>query len=169
MALKTTSMGEDSKKTERDITQDLISKSEDLFENKLTYIAAGALLLSLTLLEKIISFDNSRQIHLIIIGWIILVLTLMINLTSHMVSKILFRKALKEFDAKVNYHVRYSHYKKGLIISEGFNWASVFTLVAGICLIIFFVSSNALHPINSKHSEKGIKDTTNSKCLTVKK
>jgi hypothetical protein len=161
-------MVEEPKKTERDLVQDLISRSEDHFEYKLTYIGAGALFLSLTLLDKITPLGGSRHLFVIVIGWIFLVESLIINLVSHLIAKILLRKSQREIDDQVAYKIRYANYRKGLIISEGFNWASISTLAIGVCLIIVFVSLNALHPINYKNS-KNIGDSTCSKCCTVKK
>jgi len=71
-------MPEQYKKTEVEIIQDLITKSEDEFEKKLLYIGAGALLLSLTLVEKILKLENSCCIWFLISGWISLVLSLLL-------------------------------------------------------------------------------------------
>lgn len=105
-------MAEGEKKAEREVIQDIIANSEAEFEKKITYISAGALLLSLTLLEKIISLENSTYLGLIIAGWIILVLTLIINLVSHLIAKIFLRKSQLDIDNKIEYKIRKKNYKK---------------------------------------------------------
>ena len=89
-------MTEQKPKTENEITLDLISKSEEEFEKKLTYIGAGALLLSLTFIDKIISLESSYYIGFLISGWATLTLSLLSNLMSHLLAKIQFRKVQSE-------------------------------------------------------------------------
>jgi len=81
-----------SAKSEHELLQDLISKSEEDFEKKVLYIGAGALLLSLTLLEKIIQLESSFGIGFLISDWIFIVISLLINLSSHLISKIQLRR-----------------------------------------------------------------------------
>ncbi len=45
--------------TDREKIQEVIGKTEDYFEEKLTYISAGALGLTLTFIEKIIPLTDS--------------------------------------------------------------------------------------------------------------
>ena len=103
-----------SDKNELDLIEEVITKSEDDFEKKITYIGAGALLLSLTLLDKIIKFEVSSGIGYLIAGWIVLIISLLTNLLSHLVSKIQLRKAQQEVRDKVKFDIRLSDYKKGI-------------------------------------------------------
>jgi hypothetical protein len=66
-----------------DVIQERINKTEDHFDTKILYIGAGALLLSLTLLEKIIQLETSTGIWILITGWVLIVGSLLLNLASH--------------------------------------------------------------------------------------
>jgi hypothetical protein len=146
-------------KTERDILHEIISKSEEEFEKKLTYISAGALLLSVTLIEKVIKLDCSENLWIIITAWILLILTLLINLFSHLISKIYLRKTIDEIDNSVGIDLRIKYYRKRMISIESLNWIASIFLVLGIGFLILFTSVNAVHPCNkdiNKENQKTI-------------
>lgn len=151
-------------KSEVDIIQGLINKSEDEFEKKLTYIGAGALLLSLTLIEKILNLENSVFIFFIVLGWALLVFSLLVNLVSHLVSKIFFRKTQKEIRENIEYSERIKKYEKRLLISNFFNWSSLLSLILGIVFIIVFVSTN-ISSVNNKSRNESKQDTLNIRII----
>ena len=159
-------MTEQKPKTENEITLDLISKSEEEFEKKLTYIGAGALLLSLTFIDKIISLESSYYIGFLISGWATLTLSLLSNLMSHLLAKIQFRKVQSELRKGIPYEIRLKKYKKRILFTESVNWLSVISLVVGICLIIMFASANALNSAE-KNKESNVKDTLNVRILST--
>ena len=133
-------------KEELEALREVIGKSEDDFEKKILYIGSGALLLSLTLLDKIIKLDLSYGVAHLIIGWVSLVLSLIINLMSHLISKLHMRRAQEEIFNKVSYEIRTENHKKSLRTSDIFNWTSTSLLIIGISMILIFASINALHP-----------------------
>ncbi len=157
----------------REKLQNVISSSEDHFEQKLSYISAGALGLSLTFIEKIIPLDNSAGLIFLILGWVFLVLTLLLNLISHMVSKYYSMKSRIEYDlippnesVKVLYNtVIARNFKTDLI-----NWVTVSLLVFGISFVVVFASLNAFNKINKYESKQKIDkyeiDATNSQITT---
>lgn len=129
---------------EEDLLQDLITKSEVEFEKKILYIGAGALLLSLTLIDKVISLEGSEDVGFLVTGWCCLVLTLLINLLSHLISKIHLRKAVKEIQDKIDITTRQKSHRKRLIIIESINWISVVCLIVGVSMVVAFASLNAI-------------------------
>jgi len=152
-------MGDENTKPESEAIQEIISKSEDEFEKKISYIGAGALLLSLTFLEKIINLESSHYVWILVLGWLSLTSTLLINLISHMISKIHLRKSQAEIEKKIDYEQRKQNHKIRVKKIEAINWFSVGTLIFGIICIILFSSLNAINA-NSKKNSTGIKQDT---------
>lgn len=140
-------------KSERDVLQELISKSESEFETKLTYISAGALLLSVTLLEKIIKLDCSIYLWIVIVSWVLLILTLLLNLISHLISKIFLRKSIDEIDENTEIGERNRNYRKRLICIESINWITSILLILGIASLVIFTSINSIKPCKSDEQE----------------
>jgi hypothetical protein len=159
-------MANESPKTDRDILQGLITKSEEEFEKKLTYIGAGALLLSLTLLEKIFKLEQSTGMIYLIFSWILLIISLLVNFISHLVSKIHLRKAQQEIDSSFEIGIRIKHHKRRLIHMEFLNWSSAISLVFGIVLILIFASVNAIKTHNRVKTPK--EDTIMVKIINQK-
>ena len=138
---------------DRDKIQDVIAKTEDHFENKLSTISAGALGLTLTFLEKIIPVDNSISATFLIIGWTFLVLTLLLNLVSHMISKYFLRKTIVELDKNEtsdDFESIYSKVIKRNRKIDCLNWISVIILILGISFIVLFASVNIMHKVDKK-------------------
>ncbi len=159
-------------KNDRDKIQEVISKTEDHFEGKLTYISAGALGLTLTFIEKIIPLDDSSSVSFLIIGWSLLVLTLMLNLSSHLISKYFLNKTLLELDKNEG-----SKYIKSLYLKvikrnkkiDCINWITVVLLILGISSIVVFVSINSMrktsnydHRVKQNRTINKTQDSTNS-------
>ncbi len=157
-----------SEKSEQELLQDLIIKSEDDFEKKILYIGAGALLLSLTLLEKIIQLEYSSGIYFLIAGWVFIVSSLLINLSSHLISKLHLRKAQQELDDNIAFGNRLTNHKRRVFIVECFNWSSAGTLIIGILLILFFASINAMHPHITRNQTGQQKDTISIRIINSK-
>jgi len=148
-----------SEPNQTDIIQDLITKSEDDFEKKITYISAGALLLSLTLIEKIIQVDASLGKSFLIWSWIFLILSLLVNLVSHLISKIQLRRTQQEIYDNLSFKKRKATYRVRLIITESLNWASATLLILGIAFILTFASINTLNPQTNKEQNNSKTDT----------
>lgn len=141
-------MPENSNDQFRGLLQDVINRSEEHFEQKITYISAGALVLSLTLIEKIIDFTGAVSIIFLILGWVILACTLFINLVSHQISKVYVRMTLKEIDKDLDLSTIITNVRKRNIRIEKINWGCIFLLALGIISIIIFTSINALEKSN---------------------
>ena len=132
----------------RDKLQNVINSTEDHFEQKLTYISAGALGLTLTFIEKIIPLETSIGLTFLIMGWGFLVMTLLLNLCSHMISKVFIMKSRKEYDEispegsvmELYNKVNRRNEKIDLI-----NWATIVLLFFGISFIVLFASLNSIN------------------------
>lgn len=136
--------------------QNAISKSEDDFEQKLTYIGAGSLALSMTFIEKIIPLENSIDLIFLIVGWSFLVLTLLLNLMSHMISKYLMMKSRLEYDKNNDgMHLKLLYLKviKRNSYIDCLNWVTVILLILGISSIVVFASTNSFNRSKKKEPE----------------
>lgn len=134
--------------TDREKIQNLIAKTEEYFEKQLTYISAGALGISLTLINNIVPFEDAYAIIWIVIGWVLLVATLLLNLSSHMISKCFLNKTLSELDN--NYTFKCLKQKKRNRLIDYINWITIILLIIGISSFVTFVSINLF----KKHQEK---------------
>lgn len=161
-------MSDSKEKSEFELTQELITKSEDEFEKKITYIAAGALLLSLTFIEKVIQIESSTGKLFLILSWIFLICTLIINLVSHLVVKIHLRKVQQEITDRLDYKTREKNHRKRIFISESFNWTSAILLIVGIAMMLVFASYNALHPPINQDNKSQCCDTLNIRIINSK-
>ncbi|QZE15132.1 hypothetical protein K4L44_04690 [Halosquirtibacter laminarini] len=79
-----------------------MEKSQELFEKKQTYISAGALAISLTLTDKILKFSTCDFKWIIIAGWVMLALSLVLNLVSHFVVGEISSSLLKMKSDEIN-------------------------------------------------------------------
>lgn len=131
------------RKRDRKAFRRIAEKSEDDFERLITYISAGALGLSITFIEKLVPLNNSLHSEFLITGWILLALTLILNLFSHNYSSRMSAKSENDFDNKV----------KGLheLIAKRnhridcINWTSLGLLTLGLGFTIYFTSKNAMY------------------------
>jgi len=122
------------------------TKSDDLFEKAITFIASGALGLTLTFHDKIVPDDNAEAVVLIAIGWSLLVATLFVNLISHFQSSKSTDKTIDEIDGVLGYEITYEKFKHKLKLRnsliDNLNKISILLLGLGLLLIIIYVSIN---------------------------
>ena len=163
--------------TDRQKIQDVIDKTEDNFEEKLTYLSAGTLALTLTFIEKIVPLGNSKAISFLIIGWGLLIMTLLLNLSSHMISKHFMMKTQKEIDiakSSTDFDIIYTKVITRNRKIDCINWITVGLLILGISSIVTFASINSVQKASKQeiniHTNKPIKQTTDSihNKLTIK-
>jgi hypothetical protein len=126
----------------REILLESLAKSEDDFEKMITYISAGSLALSLTFIEKIVALDHAEKIWLLIVGWALLILTLLTNLLSHYYSKVLVRQTIYDLDNNVTDIANKITARNKKI--DAINICCIFTLVIGLTLFVIFVSLNTI-------------------------
>lgn len=143
-------------KTDREKIQEVIGKTEDHFEEKLTYLSAGSLVLSITFIEKIIPLEDAFAVFFLVIGWGLLILTLLLNLISHMISKYLLNKTLLERDKNVDSYSKVIKRNKRI---DFINWITVVLLILGISSIVTFASINSYQKA-SKQNEKDQQNKT---------
>lgn len=124
--------------------QDTFQKSQDTFEKQLSYIAAGALGLSVGFIKDIVTpIKESLFKPMLITGWILLIATLLINLISHILAGRYAKKGVKETGDLDQYEPR--NIKRRSARIEKMNWTTVGTLTVGILLIVLFIIINGLY------------------------
>lgn len=157
-------MAEDQSHLEQEYynTQSIIEATENDFEQKLLYISSGALVLSLTLLEKVLKFENCQYVSFLVLGWILLVFALLINLVSQQVSAHYLRLQLKDINEGIKYRVR----SKRIASRNGkticINWITIVLLFLGIGCIIFFSAQNAILQSKQKNNTTMSKKTSSA-------
>ena len=120
------------------------SKSDDDFEKYITLISSGALGLSLTFLDKITPLDKAVYIWIVATGWILLTLTLLLNLYSHFLSSKYTTKSIDEIDDEVDYDTLRENLEKRNKNINKFNGWSIFFLFLGIFCVLIYVILNSI-------------------------
>ena len=126
-------------------TQNTLDESWRYVEKRFYAIASGALALSITLISTTIS--TTHDIHskwLIITSWILLTLSIIINLVSHIISYQSSDKTIKDLHDKIKKNEPFDTDKINEMINKYndrislFNLASIFCLILGIIVMIAF-------------------------------
>lgn len=130
------------RKYRRDVLEQK-SKSDDDFEKYITFISSGALGLTLTFINEISPLKESIGIWIISSGWILLALTLFINLLSHFLSSRYNEKTLKDIDENVDNTDFVCKLERRNNIISALNFISIGTLGLGITSILIFTIINA--------------------------
>lgn len=130
----------DLQKSNRDAIQKVIESSESDFETKITYLSSGALGLSITFAEKFIKVESSDYLSILISGWVLLILTLSVNLVSVLLSKHFSIKARNEIDNNDDKAYDKIIRRNGYI--DSINWTTAALLLVGIILVTLFSSIN---------------------------
>jgi hypothetical protein len=117
------------------------SKSQDDFEKYINVLASGGLAITIAFFDKVVDIHKSTHIFLIILGWILLVLTLLSNLISHYLSISYSQKTIDEINEK-KYDDVFTNVKKRNGFIKILNGFSIGSLIIGIISIIIFVTIN---------------------------
>ncbi len=124
--------------------KELFHKSQDTFEKQLSYISAGALALSVGFIKDIVDpIKDSSYKWMLLIGWGLLIFTLLLNLVSHMLAGKYAKKGAKEAAEALNTYDPKKIDKRAKRM-ERINWITVFTLAGGIILIVLYITFNAI-------------------------
>lgn len=118
-------------------------KSDDDFEKYITFIAAGALGLTLTFIDKISPLKESIWIWSIIFGWFCLAITLFLNLFSHYKSSTNNEKTIQDIDNELEYETLINNITERNTVVSYLNLSSIILLGLGIFFILLFTSINA--------------------------
>ncbi len=118
------------------------SKSDDDFEKYITYIAAGGLGITISFIDKISPVGESKCVWIIAVGWILLALTLFINLLSHYLSSKYNTKTIEDIDEEKSYDTIVENIDSRNKIIDTLNLISIFSLGIGIIFILIFTIIN---------------------------
>jgi cytochrome bd-type quinol oxidase subunit 2 len=131
---------ENSLKEFRKNNEDNLEKGQEHFEKQLSFISAGALGISMFLIEKVVKdLSQSQYKWILIASWIALGLTLIINLISHFFSVKFNYSNIEEIDTK-NYDQLKSIRRNQIM--KGMNVFTLITLIFGIIFLVLFMSLN---------------------------
>lgn len=120
-----------------------IDKNQSNFENKITYISAGVLTLSITLIGKFIDIKNASYIGILIVSWIFTALSLLLNLASYLIAVYNNQKTVDEIDDELEEE----KFRRNIIIRlrlmGKINWMTLIFLVLGTLFIFLFIIINS--------------------------
>ncbi|VXB82258.1 hypothetical protein [Maribacter litoralis] len=119
------------------------SKSDDDFEKYITFIASGALGLTITFIDNINPLKESIVIWVIALGWVLLALTLFINLLSHYLSSKYNEKTIQDIDDEIKYEILLNNIEDRNRIISQLNLLSIIFLGLGIVSILTYTIINA--------------------------
>jgi len=134
------------------------TKSHDSFEKAMTFIASGALGLTLTFHDKIVPVENAHVVFLIAFGWFFLALTLFINLVSHYLSSKSLNKSADEIDKVITYKLTFEDFNDNLVnrnnLIDRLNVITIWFLGVGLCAVIMYVTINISNGEEKQHTTK---------------
>lgn len=114
------------------------SKSEDHFEKAITYISSGALVLSITFIDKLAPLEGLVFKGVIGFGWLLLTVTIFINLYSHYQASQNNEKTIEDIDENKSYNEIVDNVGKRNKFISRLNCSSIVTLALGlICILIY--------------------------------
>ncbi|SDT00079.1 hypothetical protein SAMN05192545_2539 [Maribacter dokdonensis] len=119
------------------------SRSDDDFEKYITFIASGALGLTITFIDNISPLKESIGIWVIALGWVLLALTLFINLLSHYLSSKYNEKTIQDIDDEIKYEIVLNNIEDRNRIISQLNLLSIIFLGLGIVSILTYTIINA--------------------------
>ncbi|GAA3555895.1 hypothetical protein [Snuella lapsa] len=119
------------------------SKSDDDFEKYITFIASGALGLTITFIDKISPLEESIVIWVIALGWVLLAFTLFINLLSHFLSSKYNEQTIQDIDDEIEYDNLINRIDNRNRIISQLNLSSIILLGLGIISILIYTIVNA--------------------------
>ncbi|MBI3137590.1 MAG: hypothetical protein HYZ15_03290 [Sphingobacteriales bacterium] len=123
---------------------ELFKKSQDTFEKQLSYISTGALALSVGFIKDIVHpLKDSCYKWMLLTGWGLMILTLLLNLISHMVAGHYAKKGAQEASDIENSYDPKKIDKRASFI-DGINWTTIAMLSCGIILIVLYITLNAV-------------------------
>ena len=124
----------------RDELAGLVSRSNEIFEKQLSYISAGAIAVSMAFVKEVTGDLHATQHkYLLVTGWLLLVVTLLVNLLSHIWTKNKHNKTIKEID--VNHYSQQKALRR-LKQIDGINLFTIITLILGIVSVLVFMVLN---------------------------
>ena len=103
-------------------------ESEMLFDKQIRYISAGAIALSVTLISSISEITLN---WMLLVAWILLIATLLVNLVS-------YKASARAVDEDIIHNYENSSDNKYTKITRLLNWLSIITLIAGLAFLIAF-------------------------------
>jgi hypothetical protein len=117
------------------------SKSQDDFEKYINVLASGGLAITIAFFDKIVDIHSAICVFLIVLGWVLLVATLLSNLVSHYLSISYAQNTIDEINEK-KYDDVFTNVKKRNTCIKFLNGLSIVALIIGIVSIIVFVIIN---------------------------
>ncbi len=119
------------------------AKSDDDFEKYITFISSGALIITITFVEKISPLENSTHKWILIAGWGFLASTLLINLISHYLSSRFNEKTIQDLDEEMPFEKLICKINERNKVISILNVISIVSLGVGIISILLFAAINA--------------------------
>jgi hypothetical protein len=143
------------------------SKSQDDFEKYINVLASGGLAITIAFFDNIVDIHIAVYVYLIVLGWILLVVTLLSNLISHYLLISYAQKTIDEINQKQydDVFINVKNRNRFVNILNGF---SIGSLIIGIISIIIFVTIN-LNSMNNNQKPTPTPTPQNPKPLTEEK
>jgi hypothetical protein len=142
-------MDEDLKKFAREFNLKSMLLSEEWFDKSLTYISGGALLLSISFIDKIVPFKDARCIWTLIVSWLVLIASLVINLLAHRRSSLNAMITINELEDEDEVGA----FNKAQLRNKKMNrltLSAVWLMGIGLLCLIFYCSINLTHMQDEK-------------------
>jgi hypothetical protein len=126
---------------ERKIYIDLLKESGNQLDKNILYISTGALILSITFIEKILGLPEQNTIILLLTSWVLLLICILSTLFSFFTSYKSCLKEIKILDCKYE-SKDYKETNIWTIITNILNIVSIIAITFGIAFQVAFSYTN---------------------------
>jgi hypothetical protein len=151
----------------KDFTRKILIKSmflsEEWFDKSLTFISGGALLLSISFIDKLVPFKNAIVLWILIVAWLSLITSLVINLLAHRRASLNAMLTVNELDdVDVDENIARNNAQKRNKKMKQLTLGAVWSMGTGLLCLIIYCSINLYNmpdPTklpNSEPEKKGI-------------
>ncbi len=157
--------------------------TENTYDKNVLLIATGTLGLSLAFMEKIVDVKSALYVDILISSWVLLVITILVNLVSHQLSALYHTKVMYLYGDIVEPNKKDSDYAaKQLEVERQIkeankktdmygrrivrtNWITTIFLVFGIAALVLFCSLNVRSMKNREETPQA--KSTGTKGATI--
>jgi short subunit fatty acids transporter len=121
------------------------SKSDDDFEKYITLISSGGLGITIAYMNQIVPLKEAIVVWVLLLGWVLLTVTLFLNLYSHYKASKDKEDTIKDIDEDEDYDCLLKNIDKRNKVINRLNFSSIICLGLGLLSIILFTIINSYH------------------------
>ena len=136
--------------------------AEGWFDKSLTFISGGAMLLSISFIDKMVPFKDALCLWILILSWVALILSLILNLLAHRKASLNAMITVRELEEEKDDKEAFAQSQKRNIKMNHLTLASVWCMGIGLFCLITYSSINLYNMPDEKKITQNPGDGTKS-------